>query len=86
MALQSTDVGLVIWCFIANHYAASAAGWRTMSAARSPIIIAAALVLPETTVGMIEASATRRPLIPRTRNSGLTTAIASLPILQVLVG
>ena len=35
---------------------------RIMSEAFSPIITQAALVLPETTVGMIEASATRRPV------------------------
>jgi hypothetical protein len=36
-----------------------------MSAPFSPIITMAALVLPETTVGMIEPSTTRRRSIPR---------------------
>ena len=36
----------------------------TSSAARSPIIVVAACVLPEGTVGMIDASATRRPVTP----------------------
>src|SRR6202040_3057649 len=39
----------------------------TMLAAFSPIMIDGALVLPEVSVGMTEASATRKPLIPRTR-------------------
>jgi hypothetical protein len=41
---------------------------RIMSAAFSPIMIAGALVLPEVRVGMIEASATRRPSMPRTQS------------------
>ena len=41
------------------------------SAARSPIIIAAAFVLPPTMLGMIEASATRSPSTPRTRSVGI---------------
>src|SRR5947207_2205595 len=35
-----------------------------MSAAFSPIMIDGALVLPDVSVGMIEASATRRPAMP----------------------
>ncbi|MGY3294943.1 NADP-dependent 3-hydroxy acid dehydrogenase YdfG [Bradyrhizobium sp. LM3.6] len=57
-----------------------------MSAAFSPIMIVGALVLPPISVGMIEASTTRRPSTPCTFNAGLTTAIASVPILQVPTG
>jgi hypothetical protein len=40
------------------------AAFSTMSAAFSPIMIDGALVLPDVSVGMIEASATRRPAMP----------------------
>ena len=40
----------------------------TMSAAFSPIMIDGALVLPDVSVGMIEASATRRPAMPWTQS------------------
>src|SRR5919199_5695881 len=40
---------------------------RISSAMRSPIIIAVALVLARTQSGMMEASATRKPSMPRTR-------------------
>src|ERR1700756_5773753 len=43
-------------------------------AACSPIIMAGAFVLPPGMLGMIEASATRRPSMPRTRGPGSTTA------------
>ena len=48
----------------------------------------AALVLPDTTVGMIEASATRRRSIPCTLRVASTTLPGRLagPIVQVLVG
>ena len=57
-----------------------------MRAAFSPIMIDGALVLPEVSVGMIEASATRKPEMPRTRRRSSTTAFGSLPILQVPTG
>src|SRR5882762_2407330 len=44
-----------------------------MSAAFSPIMIDGALVLPDVSVGMIEASASRRPAMPRTRSWASTT-------------
>ena len=49
-------------------------------------MMAGALVLPETNVGMMEASATRSPRKPRTRSRSSTTALASLPILHVPTG
>ena len=52
----------------------------------SPIMIDGALVLPDVSVGMMEASATRRPPIPWTRSWSSTTAIGSWPILQVPTG
>src|ERR1700730_2307968 len=54
-----------------------------MSAPFSAIMMTDALVLPETIVGMIDASTTRSPSKPRTRNSSSMTAIGSLPILHV---
>ena len=53
------------------------------SAARSPIMIDGAFVLPVVTIGIIDASATRRPSMPCTRSRGSTTAAASVPILHV---
>src|SRR5215472_8389223 len=56
------------------------------SAAFSPIMMVAALVFPFTMVGIMEASTTRRPAVPRTRNRSSTTASASGPILHVPTG
>ena len=41
---------------------------RIMSEAFSAIMMIGALVLPDTRSGMIEASTTRRPSMPRTRS------------------
>ena len=56
-----------------------------MSAPFSPIMTIAALVLPETTVGMIAPSTTRRRSRPWTRSRSSTTAVTSEPIRQVEV-
>ena len=53
-----------------------------MSAAFSAIMMVGAFVFPRTTLGITEASATRRPSKPNTRSLGSTT----LPIAQVVVG
>ena len=61
---------------------------RIMSAAFSAIITVAALVLPETRRGITDASTTRRPVIPWTRNCGSTTLLGSSarPIAAVPTG
>lgn len=56
---------------------------RIRSAARHASALIGSLVLPETRVGMIEPSATRKPDTPRTRSRSSRTAIASCPILQI---
>jgi N-methylhydantoinase B/oxoprolinase/acetone carboxylase alpha subunit len=62
------------------------ASCNTMSEPFSPIITAAALVLPDTSDGMIEASMTRSRSKPRTRSRSSTTADGSGPMRQVDVG
>src|SRR5438477_3924592 len=69
---------------LADGFALASA--RIMSEAFSPIMTQAAFVLPDTTVGMIEASATRNPSKPCRRSRSSTTAVTSEPIRQVEVG
>ena len=64
----------------------SSASSKIMSAAFSAIIIAGTLVLPETSVGMMEQSTTHSPSAPRTRRRGSTTAPSSLPMRHVPEG
>ena len=59
---------------------------RIRSAARSAIAIVGAFVLPRGTVGMTEASTTRRPSTPRTRSWESTTDVSSVPMRQVPTG
>ncbi len=59
---------------------------RIRSAARSAIIMVGALVLPPISVGITEASITRSPSTPRTRNCVSTTEASSLPMRQVPMG
>lgn len=56
---------------------------RTAAAALSPIMMQDAFVLPLTTVGMIDASATLTRARPRTRSRSSTTDMVSVPILHV---
>jgi hypothetical protein len=52
----------------------------------SAIMIVAGWILEDGIAGMTDASATRKPSKPRTRNSGSTTAVSSCPIRQVPQG
>ncbi len=63
--LRSGHAALISSIAAASHYDAAA---KAMRAAFSPIMIDGAFVLPDVNVGMIEASATRRPAIPWTRS------------------
>jgi cytochrome oxidase Cu insertion factor (SCO1/SenC/PrrC family) len=56
------------------------------SAAFSAIAITAALVFPDTTCGIADASTTRRPAIPFTRNCESSVASAPPPIFAVQLG
>jgi hypothetical protein len=67
-----------------RHHAFKAA--LTKSAQRSPIMIAGALVFPETSRGITLASATQSPSSPRRRKVGSTTLSLSPPIRQVPAG
>ena len=61
-------------------------GQTNNSAAFTPIITVGAFVFPDVTVGMMDASATRRPSMPWTLRSWSTTHIGLCPIWQGLVG
>ena len=80
--LRSTRTGGGQHCLAGSHPRSA----RTKSAQRSPIMIDGALVFPDTSFGMIDASATYSPSTPRTRSCGSHTAAASEPIRAVPTG
>ena len=57
-----------------------------MAATRSAIMMVGALVLPDVIVGITDASMTRSPARPWTRNCGSTTARVPLPMAAVPTG
>ena len=63
--------------------ASSAADLAIASEPFSAIMMVAGWMLGEGISGITEASATRRPSMPRTRSSVSTTALSSSPIRQV---
>src|SRR5690606_3710723 len=72
-----------VWRAPGSRRGAIPAGWRRVapvmnSTALSATTSTAALVLPDTMVGIADASMTRRPVIPRTRMSAPSTPPCSL--------
>jgi hypothetical protein len=59
---------------------------RIRSAARSAMAMVAAFTIACGNDGITDASTTRRPWVPRTRNARSTTAFSSVPIRQVPTG
>ena len=79
---QVGQLALAAFSDAAAARAVASVAVRMMSAQRSPIMIVAALVLPEVTAGMPEASATRSPA-RRAPQGRSTTASRSTPVRQV---